>query len=231
MIIALDVATARDAAELVRKIGDAAVHYKVGLQLFTAEGPRVVQVLTAAGKKVFLDLKLHDIPNTVAGAVRALSGLGVGMLTVHASGGRRMLRAAVDAAANVPHPPVILAVTVLTSLEEAELKEAGVARSLSDQVLHLARMASESGCGGVVASALETAAVRREVGPQMAIVVPGIRPAGDAPGDQARTATPGDAIRAGASHLVIGRPVTGAAEPREAALRIWSEIGSAAALR
>jgi orotidine-5'-phosphate decarboxylase len=224
LIVALDVPNAAAAQELVRKIGDSAHFYKVGLQLFTAEGPDIVRDLLGSGKRVFLDLKLHDIPNTVAGAVKSLCELQVDMLTVHASGGSAMLRAASEAAASAARPPKILAVTVLTSLGADELAEVGWDRAPQEQVLRLAKLAQAARCDGVVCSPHEIAAVRKAIGAEMAVVVPGVRPVGSEKGDQARVATPEEAIRAGASHLVIGRPITAATDPTEAARAILLEM-------
>ncbi len=227
LIVALDVPDSLSARELVYELGDSISFYKVGLQLFTAEGPALVQELTASGQKVFLDLKLHDIPNTVASAVRSAAVLGVEMLTVHASGGPLMMKAAVEAAKEAAKPPLVLAVTVLTSLSQDELNSTGVSGQMADQVLRLAELAKAAGCGGVVASPHEVAALRSALGPEMAIVVPGIRPAGSAAGDQVRTAGPAQAIKAGASHLVVGRPITGAPDRNAAAQAILKEISSA----
>jgi orotidine-5'-phosphate decarboxylase len=221
LIIALDVPTAEEARRLVSAIGDAAVFYKVGKQLFTAEGPQVVHDLTAAGKKVFLDLKYHDIPNTVAGAVGAAAKLGVDMLTVHASGGGKMLRAAVEAAQARPGM-AILAVTVLTSMDDDDLEKVGVRGHVLDQVLRLAAIAQADGCQGVVASAREAKQLRAELGKDFLLVTPGVRPPGSPAGDQARTVTPAEAFAAGASHIVVGRPITAAADPAAAVMAILS---------
>ncbi|MGH9650698.1 MAG: orotidine-5'-phosphate decarboxylase, partial [Terriglobales bacterium] len=201
--------------------------YKVGKQLFTAAGPAVVRELIGAGRQVFLDLKFHDIPTTVAAAVRAASELGVSMVTVHASGGSKMLKGAVEAAAAAKNPPVVLAVTVLTSFDEADLREIGVASGAQEQVLRLASLAQKAGCGGVVASAQEAKAIRRELGSGFAIVTPGVRPAGGSKDDQARVATPSEAMAAGATHIVVGRPITGARDPAAAARAILEEISPA----
>ena len=231
LIIALDVPTAAEARKIVAAIGEAGTFYKVGKQLFTAEGPQVVRDLVAGGKKVFLDLKYHDIPNTVAGAVGEAAKLGVDMLTVHASGGAAMLRAAVEAARARPGMAV-LAVTVLTSMTEEDLESIGVRdgspnRMLS-QVLRLATLAIASGCQGVVASAQEARELRKGLGPQhvkdFLLVTPGVRPAGSAVGDQARIVTPAEAIAAGATHLVVGRPITGAGDPAGAVRGILGEM-------
>ena len=227
LIVALDVPTVVDAQEIVYELGDSVTFYKVGLQLFTAEGPRVVSELVNSGRRVFLDLKLHDIPNTVAGAVKAASELGVQMLTVHAAGGSRMLKDAVQAAKDQPTSPLILAVTVLTSFAQADLEESGVSSSLSDQVRHLATLAKTAVCDGVVCSAHEAQALRSALGSEMAIVTPGIRPAGSDAGDQSRVATPTATIRAGASHVVVGRPILGASNRLHAAKAIVDEIASA----
>ena len=224
LIIALDVSRASDAQKIVNEVGDAASTYKVGKQLFTAEGPQVVRDLVASGRKVFLDLKFHDIPNTVAGAVQSASELRVSMLTVHASGGSRMLKAAVDAAAVTRVKPLILAVTVLTSFNDADLQELGMPVGVADQVLRLAGIARNAGCTGLVASAHEAAAIRRNLGEGFAIVTPGVRFAGGEVGDQARVVTPAEAIRAGATHVVMGRPITGDKNPKVAAERALREM-------
>ena len=216
LIIALDVSTAAEARKLVAAVGDAAVFYKVGKQLFTAEGPQVVRELTAAGKKVFLDLKYHDIPTTVGGAVSEAAKLGVDMVTVHASGGGKMLRAAVEAAKARPGMAV-LAVTVLTSLDDDDLDKIGVRGHVLDQVMRLAAIALADGCQGLVASAREARQLRAEFVPiygnDFLLVTPGVRLPGSAVGDQARVVTPAEAFAAGASHIVVGRPITAASDP------------------
>jgi orotidine-5'-phosphate decarboxylase len=224
LIIALDVSRASEAQKIVTQIGDAASTYKVGKQLFTAEGPQVVRDLVASGRKVFLDLKFHDIPNTVAGAVSSAAALGVSMLTVHASGGSKMLKAAAEAAAISSAKPLVLAVTVLTSLNDSDLQEVGLPVGVGDQVLRLAGIARNAGCTGIVASAHEAASIRRNLGEGFAIVTPGVRPSGSAVGDQARVVTPAEAIKAGATHVVVGRPITGAPNPREATKQILHEL-------
>jgi orotidine-5'-phosphate decarboxylase len=225
LIVALDVPNASAARVIAGQVGDAAGFIKVGKQLFTAEGPPVVRDLVASGRRVFLDLKFHDIANTVAGAVTSAAQLGVSMLTVHASGGSKMLRAAVEAAG--PSGPMVLAVTVLTSLNDQDMTEIGVAGRASDQVLRLAGLARACGCPGIVASPSEAAEIRRELGTGFAIVTPGIRPSGSQVGDQARVATPADAIGAGATHLVVGRPITADKDPAAAARRVLAEIEEA----
>ena len=227
LIVALDVATATEAQKIVDAAGPSATTFKVGKQLFTAEGPAFVRSLVASGRKVFLDLKFHDIPNTVAAAVRSAAGLGVSMLTVHASGGAKMLRAAADAAKETKSTPLVLAVTVLTSLGDQDLQEIGVSGRAADQVLRLAELARNNGCLGVVASPQEVKKLREMLGTGFAIVTPGVRPAGSEAGDQARIATPADAIRNGATYLVVGRPITEAKDPARAADAILKEIEAA----
>jgi len=224
LIVALDVSSAGEAQKLVTRIGDAAGIYKVGLQLFTAEGPSVVRDLVSSGRRVFLDLKLHDIPTTVGLAVKSAVELGADMLTVHASGGAAMLRAATDAAAGRLN---ILAVTVLTSLNDEDMQEIGVAGRVSDQVLRMAALAQSSGCQGIVTSPREALMARKAMGEGFAIVTPGIRPAGIATNDQQRTATPAQAISNGVSHIVVGRPITHAPDPAKAAASIISEMEQA----
>lgn len=224
LIVALDVPNAERALELTAKLSDSVGVFKIGKQLFVAEGPNLVRKIVDSGNSVFLDLKFHDIPNTVAGAVRSASALGVKMLTVHASGGLKMLRAAVEAASESPNPPLILAVTVLTSLADDDLHRVGVTGRVLDQVLRLASLAREAGCGGIVASPHEAAEIRRTLGEGFALVTPGVRPSGSVAGDQSRVLTPAQAIAAGATHLVVGRPVTEAIDPALAARQIVAEI-------
>jgi orotidine-5'-phosphate decarboxylase len=219
------VASTAEARKFVQALGAVVLTYKVGNQLFTAAGPSIVRELVSSGKKVFLDLKLHDIPNTVAGGVRSAAALGVSMLTVHAAGGSAMLRAAMGAARQAPKPPIILAVTVLTSLSDADLQEIGVAGRTRDHALVLATLARNCGCDGIVASPHEARLIRQDLGAGFVIVTPGIRPAGSGRGDQSRVNTPAEAIAAGADYLVVGRPITEAADPRRAAEEIVREIG------
>ena len=226
LIIALDVSSAREARVLVDRIGDEAGLYKVGLQLFTAEGPSFVRELVSSGRKVFLDLKFHDIPNTVGQAVRQAADLGVSMLTVHGTGGTAMLKAAADAAAG---RVTLLAVTVLTSMNAEDLQQTGVAGRVLDQALRIASLARSAGFGGVVSSPREAAQLRRSLGEGFAIVTPGVRPAGSALNDQQRVATPGEAVASGATHVVVGRPITHAADPAEAARAITDEMQRAQA--
>lgn len=210
---------------MARQLRGAAGLLKVGSQLFTTEGPRAVEKLADMGFGIFLDLKFHDIPNTVAGAVRSAAELpGVHMVTLHASGGLAMMHAAREAAAGSKNRPALLGVTILTSLNAATLREIGFAGSPGRRAVALARLAKKAGLDGVVASAHEIRAIRRACGRDFLIVVPGIRPSSAATNDQSRTATPGDAIRAGADYLVVGRPITAAADPHDAALAIAGEI-------
>jgi orotidine-5'-phosphate decarboxylase len=199
------------------------------MELFTAAGPAAVEMLVKRGHSVFLDLKFHDIPNTVAGAVRSAAGLGVRMVNVHAGGGPAMLEAARAALEGIANPPELLAVTVLTSMDAAQLKAAGIGRSAADQVELLARMCLKTGIRGFVCSQEEVAALRELTGAEGVLVVPGIRPAGTEAGDQKRMATPADALSAGASYLVVGRPITQAPEPAKAAEAILQEMAHAIA--
>ena len=226
LIVALDVSSASAAQKIVAAVGDSASCYKVGMQLYTAEGPAGVRDLVASGRRVFLDLKYHDIPNTVAAAVCQAAGLGVSMLTIHASGGGKMIRAATEAAATRNAALMVLGVTVLTSLDDNDLDKLGVHGRVQDQVLRLAALALADGCHGVVASAREASALRSRLEGDFAIVTPGVRPAGTGPDDQSRVVTPAEAIAAGATHIVVGRPITGAADPAAEARAILSQISS-----
>ena len=224
LIVALDVSSSVEAQKIVAALGDSVQTYKVGMQLYTAEGPQIVRDLVASGRKVFLDLKYHDIPNTVQAAVREAAQLGVSLLTVHASGGIKMLEAAADAARASSSGVLILAVTVLTSMTENDLDETGVQSTIENQVIRLASMAIHAGCAGVVSSARELKSLRAQLGREFLAVTPGVRPAGSAHGDQARVVTPAEAISAGATHIVVGRPITGAPNPASAAIDILKEI-------
>ncbi|HVJ06558.1 MAG TPA: orotidine-5'-phosphate decarboxylase [Candidatus Saccharimonadales bacterium] len=223
LIVALDVPDSIRARALVYALGDAVSYYKIGKELFTAEGPAFVRELVASGKRVFLDLKFHDIPNTVAAAVRTAASLGVSLLTVHAGGGSKMLKAATEAASQSDTKPTILAVTVLTSMTQEDLLEVGGQGTVESQVLRLAGLAINAGCGGIVASAREAARLRQELGSGFVLVTPGIRPAGGIAADQARVVTPGDAIRAGANYIVVGRPITASDDPATAARNITEQ--------
>ena len=225
IIVALDVSDWRAAQDLVDQLSSMVGFFKIGMELFTAEGPRVIQTVKETGGRVFLDLKYHDIPNTVKGAVAAAAGLGVDMLTVHASGGRAMLEPAVQSVASFPDPPILLGVTVLTSIDEETLiSQLRVSSRVEEQVVHLGRMAIGSGLQGVVASPLEISSLRHALGKEAVIVTPGIRPAWYRQGDQKRVTTPQEAVSLGADYLVIGRPITAASNPREAASRILQDL-------
>lgn len=227
LIVALDVPSAAQARELAAQLRGTCRWVKVGLELYLAAGTAMVEELTAQGFSVFLDLKFHDIPNTVAGAVRSAASMGASLLTIHAAGGPAMLRAAAEAAAATKYAPQLLAVTVLTSMDQAQLAAIGIDRTAADQVLRLAGMAIDSEIRGLVCSPEEVRLLRQNLGAEPRLVVPGIRPEGAAVGDQKRIATPADAIRAGASQLVVGRPITQAANPVEAAQAILEEIAGA----
>ncbi len=236
LIVALDVPSADAATRLADKLRGHVGMYKVGSELFTAEGPVLARYLTAIGEKVFLDLKFHDIPNTVRAAAREAAQIGVSLVNVHAGGGRKMMEAALEGARSVS--PLgdaartrVLAVTVLTSLSAQDLDEMGISGTPEEAVVRLARLAQAAGLDGVVASAREIAALRRACGRQFLIVTPGIRPAAAASNDQARIATPGAAIEAGADYLVVGRPITEAPDPAAAADVITAEMERAMSVR
>jgi orotidine-5'-phosphate decarboxylase len=229
VIVALDVADAASATSLVRALRPAIDYFKIGSQLFTAAGPPVVDIVRSAGADVFLDLKFHDIPETVGRAAAAAARLGVRMLNVHALGGAEMMRRAAGDARDAATAagwtaPDVIAVTLLTSADEASLSPIGLAGSAADVVIRLARLSRDAGMDGVVASMHEVAAVRGACGPDFLAVVPGIRPEGAARDDQVRIATPGAAAAAGATHLVVGRPVTRAADPLGAAHAILKQL-------
>ena len=230
LIVALDAPNLSDALQLVDRLGQTCTWFKVGLELFTAAGPAVVDALAARGFQVFLDLKFHDIPNTVAGAVRSAARLGARLLTLHAAGGPAMLAAAREAALTQPNPPELLAVTVLTSIDASQLRAIGVVGSPAQQVESLTRMGMQAGLRGFVCSPEEVSTVRGLTGPDGVLVIPGIRPAGAALGDQRRIATPADALRRGASYLVVGRPITQASDPAEAARQVLEEMAAALTL-
>jgi len=228
IIIALDVPTKEEAIALVSRLKDART-FKVGLELFTAEGPALFRKLKALRKAIFLDLKLHDIPNTVAGAVRSAFKHGVQMTTIHTSGGREMMAKAAEVARQTAEEtgrpkPVLLGVTVLTSLKGADLEEVGQPSDVAAQVLRLAGLAKAAGLDGVVCSPQEIEVLRREYGRELVIVTPGIRPVWAAAQDQKRIMTPAEAVAKGADYLVIGRPITGAPSPNEAFLRVVEEL-------
>jgi orotidine-5'-phosphate decarboxylase len=230
VIVALDVPTLDEASDLARRLAPHVAAVKIGSQLFTAEGPRAVYALRDLGLRVFLDLKFHDIPNTVAGAVASAGNLGVWMLNVHCSGGSAMMAEAAKAASSsaARERPLVLGVTVLTSLDDAALQATfGTSRTLREEVQHLARQAQAAGLDGVVASPHEIRAVRQECGPGFLIVTPGVRPADAALNDQRRVTTPGEAIRLGADYVVVGRPILAAEDPVETAQRIAAECQAA----
>src|SRR5258707_11034915 len=224
LIVALDVSSSAEAQNIVSHVGDAVQIYKVGMQVYTAVGPQIVRDLVLSGKSVFLDLKYHDIASTVAAAVREAAQLGVSMLTVHASGGRTMLRAAAEAARSEDSELHVLAVTVLTSMDENDLNATGVPGQVLDQVVRLASMALKAGCAGVVSSAQEVRTLRAKLSGDFLAVTPGVRPAGSAHGDQARVVTPAEAVASGATHIVVGRPITAAADPLAEAVKILQEL-------
>lgn len=229
LIVALDYPGFEEMKETVEKLGDSISHYKVGMELYYSAGPAAIRYLTEQGKQVFLDLKLHDIPNTVAGSSAALTRLGVFMFNVHASGGQAMMSAAVESSTKQAQQlgikrPLLIAVTVLTSINQKEWTNLGHTAVIAEQVVHLAVLAKESGMDGVVASAQEAAAIRQACGPEFHIVTPGIRPVWAAVNDQSRITTPAEALKAGASFLVVGRPITAAGNPVEAASKIIAEM-------
>jgi orotidine-5'-phosphate decarboxylase len=226
LAVALDLPDEHEALKLVDRLGQTCQWFKVGMELYYAAGNSIVQQLRDRGFNVFLDLKLHDIPNTVAGAVRSVTRAGASLLTIHATGGPAMMHAAAEAAC-APGSPRLLAVTVLTSMDANELAGIGITASPAEQVLRLARLAQASGIDGMVCSPEEVATLRKETGPDTLLVIPGIRPAGSAIEDQKRIATPAQAIAHGASMLVVGRPITRAADPAQAAQAILQEIEQA----
>jgi orotidine-5'-phosphate decarboxylase len=230
LIVALDVPTADAALTLAGKLEDQCQWFKVGLELYIAAGPSIVEKLVSRGHSIFLDLKLHDIPNTVASAVRSASSLGASMLTIHAAGGPAMLAAARDAAANMAAPAQLLAVTVLTSMDRAQLNAIGVPNAPNEQVARLAKLGLDAGINGFVCSPQEVASLRALAGADAVLVTPGIRPTGADIGDQRRIATPTLALEQGASYLVVGRPITQAADPALAAEAILMEIAEALAI-
>lgn len=224
LIVALDVPDAAGAVSLATRLEGTCAWFKVGLELFVAAGPGVLEPLLKRGHSIFLDLKFHDIPNTVAGAVRSAAELGVKLLTVHAAGGPAMLSAAKSALEGAANPPELLAVTMLTSMDQEQTHAIGLDRQPAQQVELLARMGMAAGLRGFVCSPQEVAALRALTGPSGVLVVPGIRPVGASTGDQKRIATPAEALKAGASYLVVGRPITQAADPAAAALAILKEM-------
>ena len=225
IFVALDTPSLDRARALSQSLKSYVGGVKLGLEFYGANGPDGVRAIVSAGAPVFLDVKLHDIPNTVAGAMKALAPIGAAIINVHASGGAAMMRAAGEAARTVERPAKIIAVTVLTSLEDRDLPEVGVSDSALNQAVRLAVLAKDSGLDGVVCSPHEIAAVRAACGPRFLIVTPGVRPAGGELGDQKRVMTPRQAVEAGADILVIGRPITAAADPVQAARQIAADLG------
>ena len=224
LIIALDFATAEQALTFVKDLQPSQCKLKVGFELFVAAGPEFVRHLVQRGFAVFLDLKFHDIPNTVASACKAAAQLGVWMLNVHASGGVTMMQAAKAALADLPNPPKLIAVTVLTSMDKAQLASTGIQLEPFEQVQYLAKLAQDSGLDGVVCSAQEAALLRAQLGDEFLLVTPGIRPEGSDKGDQSRVMTPRQAKQAGVSYVVVGRPITQAAEPQAIIAQINADL-------
>jgi len=224
IIVALDYADSASALNLVNQLDSSLCKLKVGKELFTAAGPQLVEKLIAKNFQVFLDLKFHDIPNTVAKACEAASNLGVWMLNVHASGGTAMMQAALEGLNKSKHSPYLIAVTVLTSMSQANLNEIGIENNIENQVLNLAKLTQLAGLHGVVCSALEAELLKRHLALDFLLVTPGIRPASASKDDQSRILTPTQALTAGASYLVIGRPITQAANPIDALIAINQEI-------
>ncbi|MFQ5468977.1 MAG: orotidine-5'-phosphate decarboxylase [Gammaproteobacteria bacterium] len=224
IIVALDYSDTAQAYELVSQLNPESCRLKVGKELFTRGGPELVRMIVRDGFDVFLDLKFHDIPVTVARACQAAADLGVWMINVHSLGGRRMMEAAREAVEGVKNPPLLVAVTILTSMDESDLEEVGLPGEAEKNVLRLASVVKESGLDGVVCSPKEASSVREQIGEEFLLVTPGVRPFGSSANDQRRIMTPSDAIDAGANYLVIGRPITGVASPAQAIETINKEI-------
>lgn len=226
IIVALDFAREADALALVERLDPSRCRLKVGKEMFTRNGPQLVEKLVAKGYDVFLDLKFHDIPNTVAGACRSAAELGIWMVNVHALGGKRMMEAAAEALDKGSNRPLLIGVTILTSMGEEEIAQIGLSGSPADNVKRLAVLAQESGLDGVVCSPREVAMLREVIRDDFRLVTPGIRPAWSEKGDQTRITTPADAIRLGSDYLVIGRPITAAEDPLQALALIEAELGA-----
>ncbi|MDP3787494.1 MAG: orotidine-5'-phosphate decarboxylase [Candidatus Omnitrophota bacterium] len=224
LIVALDVKSLDEAKALADKLIPAVKIFKVGLGLFTLYGPAAVKMVKDKGGKVFLDLKFHDIPNTVTSAVKSASDLGVFILNVHTLGGSEMMRKAAEAVKGLSERPKILGVTILTSMDQKAINEVGIEKSVEEEVLNLATMARDAGLDGVVASPQETGAIRKKLGKDFIVVTPGVRPEWAAKGDQKRIATPSSAIKSGADYIVVGRPIIEADDPAEAAKKILEEM-------
>ena len=229
VIVALDLPDSKTAEALLARIDPADCRVKIGKEMFTRHGPEFVARVRRRGFEVFLDLKFHDIPNTVAAACAAAADLGVWMINVHAGGGRRMMQAAIERLANLEQRPLLIGVTILTSLDDGDIAEVGLVGSPETNVLRLAALAEDSGLDGVVCSPREVAALRQQCQPGFRLVTPGVRPAGSAGDDQRRVMTPGDAVRAGADFLVVGRPITAVPDPAAALRSINAEIATALA--
>jgi len=227
LILALDVDSREEALELLRRTGDAVSWAKVGLQLFSRLGPDIVREIADLGKRIFLDLKLHDIPETAAKAVDSVCAMPADLLTIHACGGREMLRAAAEAKAAARPSLGLLGVTLLTSADEATLRDLGIPEGPARRVDRLAELARASGLDGLVCSPREAAALRRRFGPNLVLVCPGVRPSGTSAGDQKRVATPAEAAAAGADYIVVGRPISRASDPASAAAAIQAELAGA----
>ena len=226
LIVALDVKTLDEAVQMVKKLSPVVRIFKVGIGLFTLCGPDAVKAVHDSGSKVFLDLKYHDIPNTVAHAVRSAARLGVYMINIHTLGGTEMMMRAAEAVRESVSKPKLLGVTVLTSMDQASIGEVGIEKKIEEEVVTLARLGKDSGLDGVVASPNETALIRKNLGKDFIIVTPGIRPAGAEKGDQKRIMTPADAVRSGADYIVVGRPVIETKDPLEAVKKIIKEMES-----
>jgi orotidine-5'-phosphate decarboxylase len=225
IIVALDVDTRKQALSLVKTLKGRVGLFKIGSQLFTAEGPDLVREVVGQGERVFLDLKYHDIPNTVAKAVEAAGSLGVSMLTLHTHGGSKMMKAAVESAKDsTAGPMILLGVTVLTSLGPEDLNEVGIGSAVTEQVLRLGLLGKKAGLNGLVASPQEAASLRQSLGPDILLIIPGIRPAGSDLNDQTRIATPASAMTSGADYLVVGRPITAVPDPLVGLNRIVEEL-------
>tara|TARA_B100000929_G_scaffold285578_1_gene269408 strand:+ start:641 stop:1348 length:708 start_codon:yes stop_codon:yes gene_type:complete len=222
--VALDYQSASDADALIEQLPSGKVGLKVGKELFTSAGPQWVASLVEKGFSIFLDLKFHDIPNTVAKAVTAAAKLGVDVVNVHASGGSRMMKAAADALKETDNPPLLIGVTVLTSMDESDLKELGISKSVNEQVEYLARLAKSSGLKGVVCSAQEANMLKAACGNDFKLMTPGIRPEGSSKDDQRRTMTPAEAVTVGVDYMVIGRPITQSPNPAQAVENILASI-------
>jgi orotidine-5'-phosphate decarboxylase len=224
IIVALDFDNRRDADAVIHRLGDECRFYKIGIELLTAAGPGLIEHLVALGKEVFLDLKLFEIPNSVAGAVGVAGAMGVSMVTVHSMGGTAIMAAAVAAARDFPQLRV-LALTIVTSMGATDLADIGIDASTDEQVLRLARLAQQAGCHGVIASPREAASLRAALGPDALIVTPGVTLLDGSPADHARSGTPGAAVAAGASHLVVGRTITRAPDPAAAMRLVRTDLG------